>query len=42
MTGAIAGNRVNVDKTKKVGQNILKTMTHKNTDKYTIQTSKNS
>ena len=35
VTGVIADNRVNVDKTKEVGQNILKTMTHKNTEEYT-------
>ena len=40
--GVIADNRVNVDKAKKVGQNILKTVTHKNTEEYTRQTSYNS
>ena len=39
VTGVIADNRVNVNKAKKVGQNILKTMTHKNTEEYTRQTS---
>ena len=29
MTGVIADNRVNMDKAEEVGQNILKTMTHK-------------
>ena len=37
VTGVIADNRVNVDKAKEVGQNILKTMTHKNTDEYSFK-----
>ena len=40
MTGVIADNRVNVDKTKEVGQNILKTMTHKDTEEYTFKEDK--
>ena len=35
-------DRVNVDRTKEVAQNILKTMTHKNTEEYTTQTSYNN
>ena len=37
VTGVIADNRVNVDKAKEVGKNILKTMTHKNTEEYTFK-----
>ena len=40
VTGVIADNRVNVDKAKKVGQNILKTMTYKNTEEYTFKKDK--
>ena len=40
VTGVIADNRVNVDKAKEVGQNILKTMTHKNTEEYTFKKDK--
>ena len=43
VAGVIADNRAtdsaNVDKTKEVGQNIFKTMAHKNTEEYTRQTS---
>ena len=40
VTGVIADNRVNVDKAEEVGQNILKTMTHKNTAGYTLKKDK--
>ena len=40
VTGVTADNRVNVDKAKEVGQNILKTMTHKNTEEYTFKKDK--
>ena len=40
VTGVIADNRANADKAKEVGQNILKTMTHKNTEKYTFKKDK--
>ena len=40
VTGVIADNRVNVDKAKEVGQNILKTMAHKNTEGYTFKINK--
>ena len=40
LTGVIADNRVNVDKAKEVGQNILKTMTNKNTEEYTFKKDK--
>ena len=40
VTGVIADNRVNVDKAKEVGQNILKTMAHKNTEGYTFKKDK--
>ena len=40
VTGVIADNRVYVDKAKEVGQNILKTMIHKNTEEYTFKKDK--
>ena len=40
VTGVFADNRVNVDKAKEVDQNILKTMTHKNTEEYTFKKDK--
>ena len=40
VTGVIADNRFSVDKAKEVGQNILKTMTHKNTEEYTSKKDK--
>ena len=40
VTGVIADNRVNADKAKEVGQNILKNMTHKNTEEYTFKKDK--
>ena len=40
VTGVIADNRVNVNKAKEVGKNILKNMTHKNTEEYTFKKDK--
>ena len=40
VAGVIADSRVNVDKAKEVGQNILKTMTHKNTEGYIFKKDK--
>ena len=41
VTSIITDNRVNFDKAKEVGgQNILKTMTHKNTDEYSFKKDK--
>ena len=40
VTGVTADNRVNVDEAKEVGENILKTMTHKNTEEYTFKKDK--
>ena len=38
--GVTAYNRVNVDKAKEVGQNMLKITTHKNTEEYTFKKDK--
>ena len=42
VTGVIAVNRINVNKAKEVGQNVLKAMAHENTEEYTRQTSNNN
>ena len=40
VTGVFADNRVNVNKAKKIGQNILKAMIHKITEEYAFKTDK--
>ena len=40
VAGVIADNRVSLDKGKEVGQNILKTVTHNNTEEYTFKKDK--